>query len=247
MGTEWVLYSSINLTRTIKNVKALKEKTEEEKGQDAFPAVDQKLIYEGKILNDDIPLKECKIDEKKFVLVMVTKVKLFYLSQFFHCRLHKLIAFFTCICLLMSIPQDIPTESEQPPQEVVRPTPVSNPTPPAPQRPQPPPAAASVESGAAQALANSPEFPRNQPQMRQIMQQNPQIMQHQEQMLNEPHVGEAGAAEAPSATQNNYIQVTPQEKEAIEKGRLVIQAYFACEKNENLAANFLLQQNFDDE
>lgn len=36
----------------------------------------------------------------------------------------------------------IPTESEPPPQEVLRPAPVSNPAPSAPQRPQPPPAAA---------------------------------------------------------------------------------------------------------
>ncbi|XP_051897830.1 UV excision repair protein RAD23 homolog A-like [Pristis pectinata] len=128
------------------------------------------------------------------------------------------------------------------------------------------------------------EFLRDLPQfqnMRQVLQQNPsmlpallqqlgrenpqllqQISQHQEQfiqMLNEPMdevgeiEGEMGAV-GEDTSQANYIQVTPQEKEAIERLKalgfpegLVIQAYFACEKNENLAANFLLQQNFDDE
>nr|AAI08001.1 Zgc:123349 [Danio rerio] len=381
-------------------VKALKEKIEEEKGKDGFPAVGQKLIYAGKILNDDIPLKEYKIDEKNFVVVMVTKPKSAASPQtptpvpvsetpthqpttpvappnasivpettpdpapvepaasvepidppvtappaasedtvettepvsatpapaveeeiqgqeeqaiaqseasltdelsLLEAAASILVtgqAYENLVTEIMSMGYEreqviaalrasfnnpdraveylltgIPAESEQPPQEVVRPTPVSNPTPPAPQRAQPPPAAAGAESGGAQASANPLEFLRHQPQfqqMRQIIQQNPsllpallqqlgrdnpqllqQITQHQErfvQMLNEPE------AEAPAAPQTNYIQVTPQEKEAIERLKalgfpegLVIQAYFACEKNENLAANFLLQQNFDDE
>ncbi|KAM9251532.1 LOW QUALITY PROTEIN: UV excision repair protein RAD23 homolog A [Cariama cristata] len=99
--------------------------------------------------------------------------------------------------------------------------------------------------------------------LQQLGQENPQLLQqisqHQEQfiqMLNEP-LGELGDLEGDGAIgdvpQMNYIQVTPR-KEAIERLKalgfpesLVIQAYFACEKNENLAANFLLSQNFDDD
>lgn len=55
-------------------VKVLKERIEAEKGKDDFPVVGQKLIYAGKILQDDTPIKEYKIDEKNFVVVMVSKV-----------------------------------------------------------------------------------------------------------------------------------------------------------------------------
>ncbi|XP_053094024.1 RAD23 homolog A, nucleotide excision repair protein b isoform X2 [Pangasianodon hypophthalmus] len=130
----------------------------------------------------------------------------------------------------------IPAEPDQPAQEAVRPAVET-------ERPQPPPAATgATPSQAPPTSANPLEFLRNQPQfqqMRQIIQQNPallpallqqlgrdnpqllqQITQHQErfvQMLNEPLGGEAEAAEAQGAPHTNYIQVTQQEKEAIER------------------------------
>jgi len=105
--------------------------------------------------------------------------------------------------------------------------------------------------------------------LQQIGQSNPQLLQiisqNQEafiRMINEGEVsgddegaipGLPGEGPGDALDQPGVIQVSPQDKEAIERLKalgfpehLVVQAYFACEKNENLAANFLLSQDFDD-
>ncbi|KAG5879510.1 hypothetical protein JTB14_004735 [Gonioctena quinquepunctata] len=323
-----------------KTVKHLKQKIELEKGKD-YPSDNQRLIYAGKILTDETVLSEYNIDEKKFIVVMVTKPK----------QPEKTEA------------GDSSVNTTSSPATPPRPVPalaVEESTPAAivPTVDQPSTISSAAESAllmgedyenmvrnimdmgyardqveqALRASFNNPDraveylingipildeqeavnesadmsgvderqsdtddplaFLRNQPQfqqMRQVIQQNPQLLnavlqqigqtnpallqlisQNQEsfvRMLNEP----APAAPIPGAgtlptggaslgspassggPPEGMIQVTPQDKDAIERLKalgfpehLVVQAYFACEKNENLAANFLLSQNFDE-
>ncbi|XP_038215748.1 UV excision repair protein RAD23 homolog A [Zerene cesonia] len=305
-------------------VKALKLKIEVEKGKD-YAADNQKLIYAGKILLDDDELKKYNIDEKKFIVIMVTKPKTAETPQ-----------------TSTSAPEageSTSTESGDGKNKNAEETPKTVPAP-EPERAVEPVAApidpdfeSTVQSimdmgynrqQVEQALRASfnnreraveylitgiPEdilqeqeaeestdedplgFLRDQPQfqqMRAVIQQNPNLLntvlqqigqsnpallqaisQHQQafvRMLNEPvnppssgslataAPEEAGAQENQINQQpQNVIHVSPQDKEAIERLKalgfpehMVIQAYFACEKNENLAANFLLSQNFDD-
>jgi len=106
--------------------------------------------------------------------------------------------------------------------------------------------------------------------LQQIGQNNPPLLQlissNQErfvQMLNEPDDGEedaegsgpggvAGGGNPAGGPGQGYISVTPEEKQAIDRLKqlgfaepMCIQAYFACDKNEDLAANFLLSQTDD--
>lgn len=106
------------------------------------------------------------------------------------------------------------------------------------------------------------ELIRQQPQMLEVIIQqlaaaNPQLAQliasNPEGFINllRGPEDEEGGELPPGVTQ---IQVTPEENDAIERlvalgfsRDIVIQAYFACDKNEEVAANYLFEHGHDDD
>ncbi|KAG5358994.1 UV excision repair protein [Yarrowia sp. E02] len=96
-----------------------------------------------------------------------------------------------------------------------------------------------------------------EPLIQQLAASNPQlaalITQNSEAFLHLLGEGlEEGAGGLPEGT--TEVQVTPEESDAIERlaalgfeRNLVIQAYFACDKNEEVTANYLLEHGYDDD
>ncbi|KAG8461596.1 hypothetical protein KFE25_001200 [Diacronema lutheri] len=101
-----------------------------------------------------------------------------------------------------------------------------------------------------------------QPLLQEIGANNPQFLQmineHQDEfmaILQQPvPPGAAGGGGAGAAPRGNVIQVTPEEREAITRleglgfpRERVLEAYFACDKNEEFAANYLFDHGNEDD
>lgn len=72
--TQDVFKMTFPLSTTVTEIKA---KIFSDKGDD-FEVERQKLIYNGKVLNDTQTLQEVNVDEKKYIVVMVSKVGPYY-------------------------------------------------------------------------------------------------------------------------------------------------------------------------
>lgn len=93
-----------------------------------------------------------------------------------------------------------------------------------------------------------------QAMIQELGKQNPHLMrliqEHQAeflQLINEPVEGEGNVLEQLAGAMPQTLAVTPEEREAIERleamgfdRALVLEVFFACNKNEELAANYLL-------
>ncbi|XP_022945311.1 ubiquitin receptor RAD23d-like isoform X1 [Cucurbita moschata] len=126
-------------------------------------------------------------------------------------------------------------------------------------------ASGAVSSGSLDFLRNSPQFQALramvranpqilQPMLQELGKQNPQLIRliqdHQPdflRLINEPLEGEGNVLGQLADAMPQAITVTPEEREAIQRledlgfdRALVVEVFFACNKNEEMAANYLL-------
>ncbi|KAI3897578.1 hypothetical protein MKX03_020837 [Papaver bracteatum] len=93
-----------------------------------------------------------------------------------------------------------------------------------------------------------------QPMLQELGKKNPHIMrliqEHQVdflRLIGEPVEGDEGNPLGSAVLQT--IVVTPEERDAIERGMgfpraVILEVFFACNKNEELVANYLLDHNY---
>lgn len=265
----------------------LKQNIEQQYGKDHYPAQDQTLIYGGRILEATEKLDDCKIDPKKFVVLMVNR----------HAPPQ------TQASSQQEATKPQPKQSQQPlPQNQTQKAATSQSqqatqgaTPQVPsQQPLANPTAALTTSatGTAQSQARGRETRLDasmasrlgvlvsQPQFRQLqhlVQQNPHLLSSTIEALadsnpdlynfisdnpdafvsalNQPIIDRQPASRAAGVREQPGIldlisNITQQDKEAI--GRLkelgfsedmAAQAYMACNKDEQMAANLLFQMD----
>ena len=79
---------------------AVKKNIEDVQGKDNYPCGQQLLIHNGKVLKDETTLAENKVTEDGFLVVMLSKVTIFF-SLFYVCRLHLCVCIMNLICFLL--------------------------------------------------------------------------------------------------------------------------------------------------
>lgn len=63
----------------------VKKNIETVQGPDVYPAAQQMLIHQGKVLKDTTTLEENKVAESSFIVIMLSKVKINCLNILKHC------------------------------------------------------------------------------------------------------------------------------------------------------------------
>ena len=67
----------------------VKKNIETVQGADVYPAAQQMLIHQGKVLKDGTTLEENKVAESSFIVIMLSKVKISFIYLFFFSYFEK--------------------------------------------------------------------------------------------------------------------------------------------------------------